>query len=153
MRQQFDPPPSLAEFLLARLREDRRRIYACDSDGKFRATWVTFRRRDGSMDYTTVAAGHGNDVWVANGTAYQSDSRVSVGEPFFDAARVLADLDAKRRIVELHSDRYNDGGCTGCGFGSDEERMNTVEECPTLHLLALPYASHNEFRDEWLPES
>jgi hypothetical protein len=64
---------------------------------------------------------------------------------------VLADIDAKRRIINLHSKGYEDnpgsiapqGWCTVC----DGEPL----PCPTLRLLALPYADHPDYRDEWRP--
>jgi hypothetical protein len=56
--------------------------------------------------------------------------------------RVLAECEAKRRIVELHkrSIHSEEDMCFSC-----------IEEwpCPTLRLLALPYASHPDYREEW----
>lgn len=52
------------------------------------------------------------------------------GEPT-DRARVLAECEAKRRIVEW-----------------DEVQL---EEHPVLRFLALPYADHPDYREEWKP--
>ncbi|MER7126764.1 DUF6221 family protein [Micrococcus luteus] len=78
--------------------------------------------------------------------------------------RLLADAEAKRRIVDMHA---NDGGdCSTCGRSSreenpgaylrDEAEMMEVWRpapwpCDTLRLLALPYASHPDYRQEWRP--
>ena len=68
------------------------RIRDADSDGEYRAAWITFRRRDGSMDYTTIAADHRNGFWAADGTTYQDEpGRTDVSDPIFDARRVLAE--------------------------------------------------------------
>lgn len=49
-----------------------------------------------------------------------------------DPARVLAECEAKRRIVEWYS-------------GSDPDDQ------PVVKLLALPYAGHPDHREEWRP--
>ncbi len=66
-------------------------------------------------------------------------------------ARVLAECEAKRRIVELHKTvGYEDAemnevgtGCHTCGFGTDP--------CETLCALALPYADHRDYHEAWRP--
>jgi len=62
------------------------------------------------------------------------------GREFYDPARVLAECEAKRRIVELfpnHPDHSD-------GWGNAGGRV--------LELLALPYADHADYReDEWRP--
>lgn len=69
-------------------------------------------------------------------------------------ARVLAECEVKRRIVELHQGSHScsDGdephaywpfpGAVG-GNGRD------LLECPTVRALALPYADHPEFQKAW----
>jgi hypothetical protein len=59
-------------------------------------------------------------------------------------ARVLAECDAKGQLVELHPAGEHD--CPGDDRGDDPGRC-----CPTLHLLALPYADHPDYRPEWRP--
>lgn len=60
--------------------------------------------------------------------------------------RVLADCEAKRRIIEEHSpvDELPDAWCERC---IDRDRW----PCPTMSALALPYADHTDYRDEWRP--
>ena len=69
------------------------------------------------------------------------------------AARVLAEVEAKRRIVERHQ-------MVSTYFGVFDATMvscricSTLEEdapCVDLRLLALPYADHEHYRQEWRP--
>ncbi|WP_327160569.1 DUF6221 family protein [Streptomyces zaomyceticus] len=67
-----------------------------------------------------------------------------------DPARALAEVDAKRQIIELHGPaeyEYSDVDvCSTCDRGGP-----LPYPCPTLRLLALPYADHPDYRDEWRP--
>jgi hypothetical protein len=61
---------------------------------------------------------------------------------FVSPERWRAEVEAKRRIVELHTpadDGANEGKCWTC-----EERL-----CDTLLLLAQPYAAREGWREEW----
>lgn len=55
--------------------------------------------------------------------------------------------DASRRILALHEQRRTLKGnplpCLGCGSWSTP--------CPTLRLLAVPYADHPDYWQEWRP--
>jgi hypothetical protein len=76
----------------------------------------------------------------------------------WDPARVLAECEAKRRIVEMHrlGGSYTPGSedasgfdyCGTCGSGEPYE-YPTPWPCPTLRLLALPYVDHPDYRQEW----
>jgi hypothetical protein len=57
--------------------------------------------------------------------------------------RTLADIKAKRAILDVHVDR---GECTRCEWFDGE-----LYPCETLRLLALPYAEHPNYRKEWTP--
>lgn len=67
-----------------------------------------------------------------------------------DPSRALAEVDAKRRILQEHRDD-DYGDCLGCGMSAMEEMRNGIDDCPTLLALALPYAGHPDYRDEWKP--
>ncbi|WP_173261029.1 DUF6221 family protein [Streptomyces pacificus] len=67
-----------------------------------------------------------------------------------DPARVLREVEAKRRILREHrQDSLPDGidleECYTCGG------VNERWPCPTLRLLALPYADHPNYRQKWKP--
>lgn len=62
-----------------------------------------------------------------------------------DPAYVLADVAAKRRIVALCQVDFNDDGQPICLGGYGEAYWDVVR------LLALPYADHPDYRQEWRP--
>ncbi len=74
---------------------------------------------------------------------------------------VLAGSVSKRRIVDLHAPFHvrtaNDGlnwdyrGCGECSQPDGVADGETWWPCTTLRLLALPYASHPDYRQEWKP--
>lgn len=68
---------------------------------------------------------------------------------YWDPARVLAECEAKRRIVELHvveplPPPSKSASCVQC--------WGAVWPCPTLRLLASPHRDHPDYRPEWAPE-
>jgi hypothetical protein len=70
-------------------------------------------------------------------------------------ARVLAECDAKRQIIELHGavDANDPDSCRECsdsGWAGAVDGHSPVDRpCPTLRLLALPYADRPGYREEW----
>lgn len=78
-----------------------------------------------------------------------------------DPARVLVDVDAKRRIIDEH---YVATGYDGhsvdadvCGRCAEDDqaggRAGDPWPCTTLRLLALPHAGRPGYRQEWRPEA
>lgn len=72
-----------------------------------------------------------------------------------DPARVLAEVDAKRRLLIVHKrdDRYSFSGCITCDAGDNSCGCMGGSAydypCETLRVLALPYADHPDYREEW----
>ncbi|MFT2014606.1 DUF6221 family protein [Streptomyces sp. 796.1] len=73
-----------------------------------------------------------------------------------DPARVLAEVDAKRRILDIHQvtsyDNSESGadegyGCRECGWSA--EYSDQGGWCETLRLLALPHVDHPDYQDTW----
>ena len=59
-----------------------------------------------------------------------------------DPARVLAEVEAKRRLLDwLERTRS----------WATDNNLWTYDEAEALKLLALPYADHADYRDEWKP--
>ncbi|MET0489086.1 MAG: DUF6221 family protein [Acidimicrobiales bacterium] len=56
----------------------------------------------------------------------------------FDAARILAECEAKRRIVERHS------ACDDVSYGD-------ASTCPDMRDLAAVYADHRDYDEAWRP--
>ena len=81
-----------------------------------------------------------------------------ITEEMFD--RMLAECEAKRRIVGIHEldpiEVYS-WGTTGGGCGLCDHSCETGgdtwghDPCETLKALALPYADHPDYRQEWKP--
>jgi hypothetical protein len=68
-------------------------------------------------------------------------------------ARVLAEVDAKRQTVALHSDPTGHS-CSitdDTGYALNYSDVAGDDACTTLRLLALPYADHPDYREEWKP--
>jgi hypothetical protein len=64
---------------------------------------------------------------------------------------VLAEIDAKRRIIDLHD---SDGAHTCAAVDDAWGQVDTyVRNCPTLRLMAVPYAKAGRegYREEWRP--
>lgn len=64
----------------------------------------------------------------------------------FSPSRVLAECDAKRRIIDRASAAWVESDCTECneaGYLGDA----------VLRLLALPFSDHPSYRPEWAPEN
>lgn len=61
-----------------------------------------------------------------------------------DPARLLTECEAKRQIIERARMAWDNSDCTECneaGYLADD----------LLKLLALPYAGHPDYRDDWRP--
>ncbi len=125
---------NLAEFLLARIAED-----------------------EAAATAATVA----NEVDEPSGYAHLPDDGPHIAR--WSPARVLAECEAKRGILRLHSppDQDEDGPiykgsltqCRACGPGDSwmAEQYADVYAypCPTVEALALPYADHPDYQQEW----
>lgn len=128
----------IAEFLLARIAEDET---VAGDEAVARAT------------AGTVVLGSAYDD-QPNRVALQDQIQEAVIDlrrvrPWtspWDPTRVLTECEAKRRIVEeawqTSGDNYADWNG---GWLDGQHEMATT----TLRLLALPYADHPDFREEW----
>lgn len=143
---------------------------------------VEFLRACIAEDEQSALAVGDEDDWreyVADAGMYHrpaSGFAASVGTP----ARILAECDAKRRILELHRGQVEqvewfdapESGeaavCPSCHNAEPTEWHPPVGQagvrpdgfvasyvlapCPTLRALALPYAHHPDYRaEEWRP--
>jgi hypothetical protein len=75
----------------------------------------------------------------------------------------LADVESKRRVIDLHpiyrgpriqgvDSRWCDFGCELCHSTSridDDSLIEAIGYCETLLALAQPYADHPDFDPEW----
>lgn len=63
-----------------------------------------------------------------------------------DPARVLSEIDAKRRLLALHARAHHQ-----CVTEDGPTQWHAADPCTTLRLLALPYADRPGYREEWRP--
>lgn len=140
----------LVVFLRARLDEDQQAAEAaawCDDGAK----WSVWRGKERYENPFVIT-----DALDTGITAVRSESAdtESVAEHMarWDPERVLADIDAKRQLIELHQEKqeqgYSSDFCAECGFG---ETSQEYYPCATLRLLALPYADRPGYREDWRP--
>lgn len=142
---------TLVEFLEARISEDEAVATAATPEGPTPYGWL-----DDGKSY---------QEGVELGSHEGADEAVVAHWRAFDPARVLAECAAKRAIMELHD--HDDRECfemhrgiygPGWPEGSYGVEGNTWAHpslemqqgpCPTLRLLAAPYASHVDFDSSW----
>ena len=105
---------TLTDFLLARIAEDETRARDLGADAMMGARWKH----------------HPKDAY---------DDLQQMGLNY--SRRVLAECEAKRRIVE-QAERLNRDGC---------DSQHGIEGDLILRTLAAVYADHPDYRDEWRP--
>ena len=126
---------TLTEFLLSRIAEDEqaaRDVSIAESsrwhhsrDGVYGMGFVS--RRIAMLDTgNRVPAGAGEHI------------------ARWDPARVLAECEAKRRIVNMWADSFGQWNATQ----ADAAR---AQKDSTLRFLALPYADHPDYQEAWRP--
>jgi hypothetical protein len=134
---------NLTEFLLARIAEDEQDA----RDASFRsADWAVAERRavwGEDLDDTVLADGKPLAELPGPGCSLAAEHIVR-----WAPARVLAECEARRRIVtdvapdvDSMSSAYVDATDEGADWPA--ERL--------LRLLAVPYADHPDYLDEWKP--
>lgn len=128
----------LAQWLRAQLDTDVER--ATTAAEEYGADWYY------NDDFGYVLARRERDM-VATGSQDFLDRPQGEHIAEWDPARVLREIDAKRMIVAAHERRPMPNGdsadCAQC--------WGAVWPCPTLRLLALPYAAKPDYREEWAP--
>ena len=93
-----------------------------------------------------AVAQHVAAIWAQ--LPHQPRGITVVGREVYYLERVLAECEAKRRIVDIHYDSPVDDDEYGrihlCGACSPE-----AWPCATLRALASVYADHEDYREEW----
>ena len=118
---------TITEFLLARIAEDEDAARGSGILG-----WVTYRDRNGVIQYTTPASLAGDGTWIVDGREIRTE-RFTV-QVVHDEARILAECQAKRRIASMAA-----------------EQLDEPSGTELLQLLALPYVDHDDYQEEWRP--
>lgn len=115
-------PTDLIPWLLAQIAEDDRRARAADRNPLL--DLIILPRRWGKRSM----AEHIN-AWLPQ--------------------RARAECDSKRRIIQLHAVRSGTGGDWNTDPPALCNEDSDLYPCPTLCLLAEPYAGRPGYREEW----
>lgn len=147
----------LAEWLRAQLNEDERTAQAATWCGDDAATW-----RAAVSPYGTPSRPHGPRWYIEDsledGVITTVDPQASDDEGVarhiaaHDPARVLREVDAKRRIVRAYEDAVTAFENTVLGTDLHDLMAGSVNSLRyALQALALPYADRAGFKEEWRP--
>lgn len=138
----------LVEFLTARLDEDEQVARAAGDD-----RWALIPvYEDATIRHDRMPEPRSIQMVEANGEEVGNVHGVAHAEHIarHDPARVLAEVDAKRRVLGPHGPaefEYSDVDvCSTCDRGGP-----LPFPCPTLRLLALPYSDHPDYDEAWRP--
>lgn len=138
----------LARWLGQQLDEDER-----IARGAGGATWLEFS--EGGWVYAAPAPmtewkGPGDDGHHVASVRLASE-RAHIAE--HDPARVLREIDAKRRVVEEYKAAAAEYAADGLAYDHESEvgRARTATLERMLRLLALPYVDREGYRPEWAP--
>ena len=141
----------LVAFLRARLDEDDRAALDVSWDDDDSRRWTAYHRK--YDDRWVLIDGMDEGVEV-HSTAADAGAVVRHAARH-DPARVLRDVEAKRRVVELHYaelvEVINADGDERSGYWC-AECDGAPFPCRTLRLLAWAYADHQDYRPEWAPD-
>jgi hypothetical protein len=145
----------LADFVLARIDDDQDQARYATA-----GPWQNVRINDSTDGWNVEARGtDGTHYDVAVDHANPADGACGGSDAAhiarWNPTRVLAECDAKRRIVEAlrraeEGDEFRtdiDGGA----LTSEQSVGYVVALRAVAGLLALPYASHRDYRKEWRP--
>ncbi|MFB6626495.1 MULTISPECIES: DUF6221 family protein [unclassified Streptomyces] len=137
----------LMAFIRARLDEDEQTARAAaepeswmELDREPRPSWYVQYWAD--PDVAAVIADPESSAYpvvtTAEGMSEDDADRRAAHIARHDPARVLAEVEAKRRILSAYEN-----------YDNDAPELDVPES--VLRLLALPYADHPDYRKEWRP--
>jgi hypothetical protein len=140
---------TLAGFLLARVTEDEAVARdALHPDAVKPGQWVTEHHNSeyhSEPNRAHIAEDRSGHYWSV---AHEVFIPIAEHVARHDPARVLAECHARRQIAELAT-AYLSSPESGGWADVDSREYHNAEQ--TLHLLALPYADHPDYRQEWTP--
>jgi hypothetical protein len=147
----------LVTFLRARLDEDAAAAQAASWDDWYDNRWTAHHRKQYDGRWTIIDQADEGVISTVDPQA-ADDAGVAQHIARHDPARVLAEVEAKRAILRWHSTPHTvvDGFCADEGGpcthrGEAECSLCGETACATLRLLALPYADHPDYREDWRP--
>ena len=132
---------TLTEFLLARIAED-------ETPNRVRVR-PEFANR---VVYLSTGYDEGFQRML-DGKVMTDEEWAEITEPVPPTARVLAECEAKRRIVEMMARIVDEFALPAADrlIWPDVNRRERHHANEVLYALALPYADHPDYREEWRP--
>lgn len=140
----------LIAFLRARLDED-------EQAARDAAVWWGDSDEPGeALHWRRVPCGH---IWHNHDSSIADEVMPPHADHIarHDPARVLLEVEAKRRLVaEIFEYEATEDGELGCCHSADDIAAGQcpgtdLDKLPALRLLALPYADHPDYREQWRP--
>lgn len=144
----------LAEWLRAQLDEDERIARVASHVLRDGAHWSLDEWHGREQPHSLIAQGTAEQpVALGHFTADPVPTEQALHIAAWDPARVLAEIDVKKRLARrVHKRRrapdWDEPGVIGF------ECMQCCDgpwPCQTLRLIALPYAGREGYRPEWAP--
>ncbi len=138
--------PDLVAFLRARLDEDEQIAHAASDLG---ASWYVDGRTGEVAAVQPDPKPGDSAVWVtcdSEGLSAAVEEEQAVHIARHDPARVLREVEAKRRIIAEY-----EAAAADADPEDDADRALLSSLRGVLKALALPYAEHPEYRAEWRP--
>lgn len=135
---------NLAEFLAARLDEDEATAKAATP-----APWVV-DDYDSKTIYVDAHEQYVVPIWDMRPEDQRPEDAAHIAR--HDPARVLRDVEAKRKILAIHQPHLSDYGepptCSACW---PEPKIGThpLYPCSTVRALAAVWSDHPDYRQEW----
>lgn len=130
---------TLTEFLLARIEEDELKALSIFAPAIQANQWIRglFMHTDGTVEFTDHEGTYTltPEEWDETARRY--------ADP-----RLLAECEVKRRIVELCAPLVTPDRLAWAATDRDPSPHLADD---ALRLLALPYAEHPDYREEWRP--
>lgn len=138
----------LIEFLRTRLDEDEQTARdALHADAVNPGVWTTEHHNSATHSEPNrchIAEDRSGNYWsVAHEVFIPNAEHMARHDP----ARVLAEVDAKRRLVSMFAPKLGEDVEAELAKGNDLPWMGQQ----ALAVLALPYSDHPDYREEWRP--
>jgi hypothetical protein len=148
---------TLDEFLRARIAEDEARVRSLTGEWPDEVAVVPRSRGVAGCVAVSLSSPKAYVRVYANaspdfGWLYHESGVVVWSDEI--AARVLAECEAKRKLVDMHETiaaAYPIETVRSCRVCSVDGEYPRLFPCETIRLLAVGYAVHPDYRDAWKP--
>lgn len=137
-------PATLAEFVLARIAEDKAAARAAVEPRAAAGPWITGKVASHLIDTVVYRPSPYNPELIvhAASTEFAGRDAVDVAAHIarWDPARVLAECEAKRKLVRLAQHMSDNAWQDG-----DQRAVTEFRAGQILRFLALPYSEHPDY--------